>query len=91
MIKLIVKSPQWNTFISKLNEDIELDNPKLNSKKTDHLISKGVYRLLNSSVDLFRGCWEIAEFKDDKLKKLEIIEPEHYEFLKTYLINKLKK
>jgi len=90
LIKRIIKSQQWQTFISKLNSEIDIGDPKLNKAKTDYLVSKGVYRLLNSTVDLFMGCWEIAEFKDDKIKKLEIIEPDHFDFLKSYLNNKLK-
>ncbi len=89
LIKKIVKSNQWESFISKLNEDITLDDIKINKKKREALISKGVYKLLNSYVDHFRGCWEIAEFNDLKLKKLEIIEPEHNEFLINYLKNKI--
>jgi hypothetical protein len=91
LIKKIIKSQQWQAFISKINNDIDLGDTKLNKAKTDYLVSKGVYRLLNTTLDLFRGCWEIAEFKDDKIKKLEIIEPEHYEYLKVYLNNKLNK
>ena len=53
------------------------------------MVSKGVYRLLNQTNDYFCGCWEIAKFEDDKVKKLEIIEPEHYEFLIKYLKTKI--
>ncbi len=88
LIKLIIRSQSWDPFISKLKDDIDLGDTKLNKKVTDHLVSKGVYRLLNSTVELFRGCWEIAEFNDGKIKKLEIIEPDHYEFLIKYLNNK---
>ena len=91
LIKQIIKSNQWQIFILKLNEEIDLGDIKLNELKTEYLISKGVYRLLNMSIDLFRGCWEIAEFKDDKIKKLEIIEPEHYDYLKKYIIDKINK
>jgi hypothetical protein len=90
LIKKIIKSSQWESFISKLNEDINIDDIKINKKKKELLISKGVYKLLNSYIEHFRGCWEIAEFKDDKLKKLEIIEPEHNEFLINYLKNKIQ-
>ena len=91
LIKRIIKSQQWDSFISKLKHDIDLGDSKLNKKITNHLLSKAVYRLLINSVDLFRGCWEIAEFKDDKIKKLEIIDPEHNEFIIKYLNSKLKK
>jgi hypothetical protein len=91
LIKRIIKSQQWEPFISKLKDDIDLGDTKLNKKITDHLLSKAVYRLLTQSIDLFRGCWEIVELKDDKIKKLEIIEPEHFEFLNKYLNSKLKK
>lgn len=64
---------------------------KLNKKKYKHFVAKGVYRLLLSTLDKFKGCWEIAEFKDDKLKKLEIVEPEHFEFIKEYIIKKTLK
>ena len=90
LIKKIIKSHRWEYFINKLNEDLDLNDIELNKKKTNYLISKGVYRLLNTTIDLFRGCWEIAEFKDNKLKKIEIIEPEHYDFLINYLIDKIK-
>ena len=72
-------------------EEINLNDDKLNKKKTEHIVSKGIYRLLSLSIDQFRGCWEIAEFKDNKLKKIEIIEPEHYKFLTSYIKNKLAK
>jgi hypothetical protein len=89
LIKRIVRSSNWDPFISKLNKQIDLNNPNLNSKKTDYLLSKGVYRLLLESVEQFRGCWEIADFTNDKLKKIEIVEPDHFEFLKKYLKSKL--
>lgn len=89
IIKKIIKSNVWNPYIKKLCDEIDLGNEKLNKKKTEHIVSKGVYRLLNQTVDQFRGCWEIAELKDDKVKKIEIVEPEHYEFLIGYLKNKL--
>lgn len=87
--KIIINSSIWTSFIEKLKSEINLKDSKLNEKITSHLIEKGVYRLLNNTINEFRGCWEIAEFKDDKLKKMEIIEPEHYEFLITYVTNKL--
>jgi hypothetical protein len=90
LIKTIIKSPLWEPFILKLTNELDLDDPKLNKKITNHLVSKGVYRLLNQTNDYFSGCWEIAEIKDDKVKKLEIIEPEHYEYLIKYLKTKLK-
>lgn len=89
IIKKIIKSNLWNPYVKKLCDEIDLGNDKLNKKKNDHIVSKGVYRLLNQSVDQFRGCWEIAELKDDKVKKIDIIEPEQYDFLIKYLKNKL--
>ena len=85
LIKKIIKSNLWDSFISKLKEDIDLEE----NQKNNFLIAKGVYKLLNSYVDHFRGCWEIAEFNDDKIKKIEIIEPEHIEFLINYLKKKI--
>jgi len=82
LIKKIIQSELWKPFITKLNTEI---NP---TKKIHDLIAKGVYKLLINSIDQFRGCWEIAEFNNDKLKKIEIVEPEHYEFLKKYIKNK---
>ena len=89
IIKKIIKSNLWNPYIKKVCDEIDLDDNKLNKRKTEHIVSKGIYRLLNHSIDHFRGCWEIAEFKDNKVKKIEIIEPEHFDFLITYLKNKL--
>jgi hypothetical protein len=89
IIKRIIKSNNWNSFISKLNSELNLGDPKLNKQKNDYLVAKGVYRLLNNYVNQFKGCWEIAEFEGDKVKRLEIIEPEHYEFLIEYLKNKI--
>jgi hypothetical protein len=90
LIKKIIQSKMWKSYIIKLKSEIDLGDPKLNKKKSEHLISKGVYRLMNLSINHFRGCWEIAEFKDNKLKKIEIIEPEHNEYLIKYLKTKLK-
>lgn len=90
VIKEMVNSNQWNTYISKLNNNIDLGDPKLNTKKTDLLVSKGLFKLLNTFTDQFRGSWEITDFKDNKLKKIEIIEPEHFNFLKKYIIKKIK-
>lgn len=90
LIKKVVQSSLWNLFIMKLLEDPNFNEIKLHKKKKYHLMEKGVYRLLKSTIDQFRGCWEIAEFNDDKIKKLEIIEPEHYEFLINYIKEKMK-
>lgn len=89
VIKKIIKSNLWNPYVKKMCDEIDLGDDKINKKKTEHIVSKGIYRLLNHSVEQFRGCWEIAELKDDKVKKLDIIEPEHYEFLVSYVKNKL--
>ena len=89
VIKKIIKSNLWNPYVKKVCEEINLGDEKLNKKVAEHDVSKGIYRLLNQSVDQFRGCWEIAELNNDKVKKLDIIEPEHYEFLITYIKNKL--
>lgn len=89
IIKKIVKSNMWDIYISKLKKDIDLNDSNLNSKKTDYLVSKGVYKLLNHYIDHFRGCWEIVDFKNNKVKKIEIVEPDHFNFLKKYLKSKL--
>ena len=85
LIKLIIRSDLWNPFIFKLNKELNLTKQ---NKEIDYILSKGVYRLLIKSVEQFRGCWEIAEFNNNKLKKIEILEPEHFEFLKNYIRNK---
>lgn len=90
LIKRIIISPQWKPFIFKLGESIQIDEKKINKKTYHYLLEKGVYRLLTSTINQFRGCWEIAEFNDDKLKKIEIIEPNHIEFLTNYIKNKIK-
>jgi hypothetical protein len=82
MIKKIVKSTTWGTFIEKLSEELKL------KKKDKHSLEKGVYKLLKQTCSHFRGCWEICDYKDDKIKKLEIIEPEHIEFLLNYIKSK---
>ena len=95
-INLLNSNTSWIKLASGVSvsearlKDINIDDIKINKKKKELLISKGVYKLLNSYIEHFRGCWEIAEFKDDKLKKLEIIEPEHNEFLINYLKNKIQ-
>lgn len=90
LIKQIFRSSHWDPFIAKLGEQIKLDDIKIPKKTYNYLLKKGVYRLLKTTIDQFRGCWEIAEFKDNKLKKIEIIEPDHIEFLINYLKNKIK-
>jgi len=90
VIKKILKSNLWNPFIKKICDEIDLEDNKLNKKKTEYLVAKGVYRLLNHTIDQFRGCWEIVEFKDDKVKKIDILEPEHFDFLKKYLKSKIE-
>jgi len=89
IIKKIVKSPLWKPYVKKMCDEIDLGNDKLNKKKNEVTISKGIYKLLNQSINQFRGCWEIAELKEDKIKKIDIIEPEHYDFLINYIKNKL--
>ena len=91
VIKEIVNSNQWNTYITRLNNNIDLGDQKLNTKKTDLLVSKGLFKLLSTFTDQFGGSWEITDFKDNKLKKIDIIEPEHFDFLKKYIIKKIKK
>ena len=36
LIKLIIKSSLWDPFISKLKENLDLDDPKSNKKITNH-------------------------------------------------------
>lgn len=90
LIKRIITSSQWKPFISKLSEMLYSDEKKINNKTYRYLLEKGVYRLLISTINQFRGCWEIADFNDDKLKKIEIIEPDHIVFLTNYVKKKLK-
>ena len=89
IIKRIIQSKLWEDFvlrtISKLNFDIDMTN-----KNNMYILEKGIYHLLIKSSDLFRGCWEIANFKDDKILKLEIVEPDDIEFLVNYITKKLK-
>lgn len=87
LIKNIIKSNIWEPFINRLCDDIELDF-KLSKKNKKELIAKGLYKLLNLTIEHFRGCWEIAEFKEEKLKKLDLIEPEHYEYIINYIKSK---
>lgn len=87
LIKNIIKSNIWEPFINKICDDIELDI-KLSKRDKKELIAKGLYKLLNSTIEQFRGCWEIAEFREEKLKKLDLIEPEHYEFIINYIKSK---
>jgi hypothetical protein len=89
LIKTIIKSSIWPSFINKLILELDITKLKLEEKKQKYLVERAVYKLLNQTINEFRGCWEIAEFKDNKLKKLEIIEPEHYEFLKLYIKSKI--
>ena len=85
VIKTIVQSNIWKNYIQKLNTEINLNKANL---KTEYILSKGVYKLLMKTVEQFRGCWEIADF-NGTVKKIEIIEPDHIEFLKKYLKSKL--
>ena len=85
VIKKIVNSDTWNSYIDKLNKELNLSKA---NKKTEYILSKGVYKLLTKTVDQFRGCWEIVEYNGN-VKKIEIIEPEHIDFLKKYLKIKL--
>lgn len=89
LIRKTLQSTQLQSFISKLKEEIDLGDKKLNKKITEQLLIKGVFRLLKQYLDMFRGCWEIVDFNDDKIKKIDIVEPEHYKFLKNYLNNKI--
>lgn len=88
IIQQIVDSLQWKPFIYKLIDLPEFTILKSKKKELKHLVEKGVYKLLISTVNQFNGCWEIAEFKDNKLKKIEIIEPEHIKFIIDYVHNK---
>lgn len=88
LIKIIIRSELWDPFILKLSKEINIETK---NKEINHILSKGVYRLLMNSVEQFRGCWEIAEFNNNKLKKIEILEPEYFDFLKKYLETNLAK
>ena len=89
-IKQIIESQLWDPFITKLSDNLFNKEFKLNNKKFKHLVEKGVYKLLKSTIEQFRGCWEIAEFKDGKLKKLEIIEPEQIDYITNYIRQQIK-
>ena len=88
IITKIIKSKLWQPFITKLGVILSADL-NLNKKNKDYLISKGVYRLLNLSINQFRGSWEIVEIDGIKIKKIEIIEPEHFKYLIKYLKEKI--
>lgn len=89
MIQQITQSTLWKPFITKLQNSINVQDITATEIQLFELIEKGVYRLLKSSIDQFRGCWEIAEFKDNKLKKLDILEPEYLEFIINYVRQKI--
>lgn len=86
LVKLVVRSNLWDPFIAKLATQFNIKA----DKNAEYNLSKGVYRLLIESVEQFRGCWEIVEFNtnSNKLKRIEIIEPDHLEYLKKYLKSK---
>lgn len=93
LIKQIITSQLWKPFIYKLYETIKpnIKNKKMDEKVLIEKLEKGVYDILLSTTKQFKGCWEIAEFKDNKLKKLDIVEPEQIEYLINIMNNKKTK
>jgi len=87
IIKRIIQSNLWDNFVNNTIDKINY-NINLREKNNKYIIEKGIYHLLTKSSDLFKGCWEIANFKDDKIIKLEIIDPEDIEFLVQYIKKK---
>ena len=89
IIKKIIKSKLWNDFINKtilkLNSNIDFNN-----SDNKYIIEKGIYHILIKTCNLFQGCWEIATFKNDKIIKLELIDPDEILFLINYINNKIK-
>lgn len=89
IIKKAMNSSLWNSFVTKLMQTIDLGDENLNKKKTKLLVSKGVCKLLCKTKNQFKGCWEIVELNGKKIKKIEIVEPEHYDFLVNYIKNNI--
>jgi hypothetical protein len=83
ILKKILNSKIWKPFIIKLINIINIDN----DTKNIILLEKAVYRLLMKYINHFNGCWEIAKFNNNKVKKIDIIEPEHIEFIHNYINN----
>ncbi len=95
IIKRVIKSNLWNTYVSKYHSMLDLNetlNPtKSNKKVSEYLVSKAIYKLLMSSVNHFRGPWEIVDFKDNKVVKIDIVEPEHILMIENYIKEKINK
>ena len=81
ILKKILNSKVWKPFIMKLLDIININN----DTKNIFLLEKAVYRLLMKYIDHFNGCWEIVNFNNNKVKKIDIIEPEHIEFINDYI------
>ena len=89
VIKRIIQSNLWEEFINKTYSKLNIINYPMNDH-IKYIIEKGIYNLLSKSNNSFRGCWEIASFKDEKIIKLEIIDPCDITFLHSYIIKKIK-
>jgi hypothetical protein len=91
IIKCVIKSNLFNTFISKYRSTLDFNDSELNKQISEYLVSKAIYKLLMSFVNHFRGPWEIVDFKDGKVLKINIIEPEHILMIEKYIKNKIIK
>lgn len=91
ILKNICNSLIWKQFIIKLYEIFSLDNQTFildNSKEYKiKILEKAVFKLLKKYINHFNGCWEIVKFEKNKIKKIDIIEPEHFDFINNYLKN----
>jgi len=87
IITLIIKSNIWIDFVEKTkNKIINIINDNNLSKNINSLIEKSIISLLLNFILYFRGCWEIADTKDNKILNLDISDPDHLEYIKNYII-----
>lgn len=79
ILKEIYNSTIWKDFIINLYNILSLKDNNI------ELLEKAVFKLLKTYINHFNGCWEIVKFEKNKVKKIEIIEPEHFDFINNYL------
>lgn len=87
ILKIIVNSVEWDKYIDELtNKYAKLSKNKLLLRK---YVTKGLFNIIASSINKFRGCWEIVTIANNKVKKIEIVEPSQNENLLKYISNKV--
>lgn len=79
IINKVLKSNIFTNYLEKLyNQKYKDEKDK---DKIITILKRNFKNLFNKYINNINGIWEIVDFEDNKIKKIELIEPEHVQFI----------